>query len=50
MKKKKPIIISKTSLEMRNMVRHSMPPPSTAFQNKKKNTKKYSCRDKKNNT
>jgi hypothetical protein len=48
MKKKRAKKISKTSLEMRNLARHRMPPPSRPFRNKKKNIKKYFCRNKNN--
>ena len=47
MKKKTPKDLSKNSLEMRNLVRHKMPLPTTSFIDKKKKSNKKSCRNKK---
>jgi len=44
MKKKKPKLPA-NSLEGRNMVRHSMPPPTTKHVDKKKRLNKKKCRE-----
>lgn len=42
-KKKKPLATN--SLEMRNLVRHPCPPPGCYFKDRKKESKKNSCRE-----
>lgn len=44
MKDEKPLRIKKTSLERRNLTRHSMPPPSFSFTDKKKRENLNKCR------
>lgn len=45
--KKTPKELSKNSLEMRNLNRFKMPPPTTSFVDRKKKSNKKACRNKK---
>jgi len=44
MKKKTPKELSRNSLDMRNLVRHKMPPSVVRFKDKKKEENKKGCR------
>ena len=45
MKKKTPKELSKNSLDMRNLVRHKMPPCVIRFKDKKREASRKGCRD-----
>jgi hypothetical protein len=45
---KKPKTLSKNSLDMRNLVRHTCPPPTFSFPSKKKQQNKKACRHARN--
>ena len=40
--KRKPL--AQNTMELRNLTRHKMPPPTTAFRDRKKESNKNACR------